>query len=116
MGSHIFPEEASAHIIRENLKGLDYFMERMRGPGLVGTVRDGATGQGVKAEVRVLQAYSEDIDARYSQEGSGRFRRLLLPGAYDLLVIADGYRTERVRVEVKAGASWTPVTVSLRRL
>lgn len=115
LGSHIFPEEASAHIIRENLKGLDYFMERMRGPGLAGTVRDAATGEALKAEVRILQAYSEDIDARFSQEGTGRFRRLLLPGAYDLLVIAPGYATERRRVEVKEGPTWTEVEVQLKR-
>jgi len=80
-------------ICARNLPGAYYLLDRVVGPGITGTVNDLITGSPLEAEVRILQAYDEDLPARMTDPTFGRYRRVLMPGTYTVEVLKTGYQT-----------------------
>lgn len=99
------PEERVDSICRKNLRGAYYLMHRALSSQITGKILDGATGQPLSAEVRILECYAppETILPRFSDREFGRFRRLLNPGRYTIQVIKDGYETKTETCEVLYG-------------
>jgi hypothetical protein len=112
-GSHVFPENEVAGIVKSNLEGSRYLLNRGKGPGLTGHITDAATGKPLEAIVWFPTIETEDVHRRTSEPQFGRYWRLLSPGKYYLVVMKEGYQTKVLKdVEVKAGG-WTTVDIKL---
>jgi carboxypeptidase T len=112
-GAAIFPEEEVPGIIKSNLAGVHYFLNRAKGPGLTGHVLDARSGKPLEANVWFPAIETEDVRRRTSEPAFGRYSRLLLPGKYFLIVSCEGYRPKVLKdVEVQKG-EWTTLDVQL---
>jgi hypothetical protein len=112
-GAAIFPEEEVAGIIRSNLAGAHWFLNRAKGPGLTGHITDARSGKPLSAVVWFPTIENEDVHRRTSEPQFGRYTRFLLPGKYYLIVSCEGYRTKVLKdIEVKKG-EWTTLDVAL---
>ncbi|MEO0108287.1 MAG: M14 family zinc carboxypeptidase, partial [candidate division WOR-3 bacterium] len=91
------PGEMIDSICQRVSQGAYYLLERTRGSGITGHIRDSATGLPLRAEVRVLEATStpDTVQPRMSDSVFGRFWHPLRPGTYSVLVSCPGY-TERL--------------------
>ena len=87
----IIPPDRYFNVIRENLNGCFYLLERAHGTQLTGIVSSPETGQPVQAEIRILEVYSDILDPRISNNTYGRYRWLLLPGTYTLQVLSEDF-------------------------
>lgn len=113
LGAHIFPSYEVDGIVRSNLEGAWTILRRAGGPGLTGRVTDSRSGNPLEAIVWFPGIESEDIDRRTSDPRFGRFRRLLEPGRYTVIVSRAGYNSSVLR-NVEVGATgWTTVNVPL---
>uniref|UniRef100_A0A7C3URD7 Peptidase M14 domain-containing protein n=1 Tax=candidate division WOR-3 bacterium TaxID=2052148 RepID=A0A7C3URD7_UNCW3 len=99
------PEMRVDSICRKNLRGCYYLMRRALSSQITGRIYDATTQRPLSAEVRILEAYAppETILPRFSDSIFGRFRRLLLPGRYRVLVLKEGYEMKMETVEVFLG-------------
>ncbi|MEK9138448.1 MAG: M14 family zinc carboxypeptidase, partial [Bacteroidota bacterium] len=112
-GTHIFPDSEVAGIVRSNLEGARYLLNRGKGAGLTGHITDAKTGKPLEAIVWFPSIETEDVNRRTSEPRFGRYWRLLSPGKCTLIVIKDGYQTKVLKdVDVKDG-EWTRVDVAL---
>jgi hypothetical protein len=84
-------EERRNSIIHENLRGVFFLLSRANGNQITGRVTDRSTEAPLEAEIRVLQAYSSLVDARFSEPLYGRYRRLVNPGTYTIEAHCQGY-------------------------
>ena len=110
---HVYPQQILENIIAHNLNGAFYVLNRALGPGLTGVVTDAETGQPVYAEVRILEYDNATIAPRLTDAGTGRYRRVLLPGTYRILVIDTTKKSSKhVEVVVKP-KGWTEVNIVL---
>lgn len=115
LGAHIFPAHEVDGIVRSNLEGVWTILRRAGGPGLTGRVTDSRSGNPLEATVWFPGIDSEDIDRRTSDPRFGRYRRLLEPGRYTLIVSRPGYNTSVSR-NVEVGATgWNTLDVALDR-
>ncbi len=102
----IVPAPRYNQVIRENLDGCFYLMQRAFGPQLTGRITAPNSNQPVSAEVRVLEVYSSVVDPRFSDSLYGRYRHLLLPGIYSVEVITDSFPRVRIDdIEVGVGSA-----------
>lgn len=98
---------------RRAADGSFYLLERvLAGPGLTGCVTDAATGLPLDAEMRVEEAHDWRIGPRVTQPGTGRYWRLLNPGAYTVSARVRGYGIVTRRVTVPE-TGWTQVDLEL---
>ena len=74
-------------IISANLQGVFWLISRAHGSQITGRVTDRATGAPLVAEVRVLQAYSNQVDPRITEPIHGRYRHLLNARTYTVQAI-----------------------------
>jgi hypothetical protein len=115
LGAHIFPPHEVDGIVRSNLKGAWTILRRAAGPGLTGRITDSRNGKLLEAIVWFPGIDSEDINRRMADARFGRYRRLLEPGRYTLIVSCPGYNLSVLR-NVEVGATgWTTLDVSLDR-
>ncbi len=114
-GAHIFPPHEVDGIVENNVKGAWTIMRRASGPGLTGRVTDSGSGASLEATVWFPGIDTEDVTRRTSDSRFGRYRRLLEPGRYTLIVSRPGYAPALLR-NVEVGASgWTTLNVPLDR-
>jgi hypothetical protein len=107
-GAAIFPEEEVPGIVKSNLAGVHYFLNRAKGPGLKGHVVDARSGKPLEATVWFPAIETEDVHRRTSEPSFGRYSRLLMPGKYSIIVSSPGYQTKVLKnVEVRKGESAT---------
>lgn len=102
-GTSFIPLEAAEiqGIVHSNLQGIFYLLDRIHGPGVTGRVRDAESGAPLKAAVAVRSADDfRYVEPRSSDGRTGRFRRILDPGRYELAAIAPGYRPAATTVDV----------------
>jgi len=112
-GAHIFPPHEVDGIVENNLKGAWTILHRASGPGLTGRVTDSTSGAPLEATVWFPGIDTEDVTRRTSDARFGRYRRLLEPGRYAVIVSRPGYAPARLR-NVEVGASgWTTLDVRL---
>ncbi len=112
-GAAIFPEEEVPGIVKSNLAGIRYFLNRAKGPGLTGHVVDARSGKPLVATVWFPAIETDDVQRRSTEPQFGRFSRLLLPGKYSIIVSCEGYRTKVLKgVEVQKG-DWTKLDVKM---
>jgi len=76
---------------RRVARGSWYFYERAKGPGITGHVTDAVTGGPIVAEVKVLEATSDQILPRTTDATYGRYWRPFVPGTYTVEFSAPGY-------------------------
>ncbi len=115
LGAHIFPSNEVDGIVRSNLEGAWTILRRAGGPGLTGRITDSRNGKPLEAIVWLPGIDSEDIGRRIADPRFGRYRRLLDPGRYTVIVSRPGYDPSVVR-NVEVGATgWTTLDVSLDR-
>ena len=96
VGSAIHPP---GHLVDDictrNKEGAYYLLDRVLQGGITGTVTDSLTGMPLEAEVAILEASGAILSRRLCDALYGRFRRILLPGLYTMMVSKAGYRTEQ---------------------
>jgi len=109
----IIPAPRYYQVIRENLDGCFYFLQRAFGPQLTGRITAPNSGLPVRAEVKVLEVYSPIVDPRFSDSLYGRYRHLLLPGIYTVEVVADSFPTVRIDDIEVGGDSATTLDIRL---
>lgn len=112
-GAHVFPADEVEGIVKSNLNGAHYLLNRGKGPGLTGHVTDAKTGKPLEAIVWSPSIETEDVDRRTSDLKFGRYWRLLLPGTYDVIVMKEGYRTAIFKDVNVAEEGWTILDVEL---
>jgi len=100
--SNIQPDTVSIidAIVAGNMDAAKFLLDRFIDYGgepnrsmFYGHVTDSVTSQPLHAEVRVLEAYSRQLAPRMTNE-FGTYYRPLLAGSYDLMFLAEGYRTK----------------------
>ncbi|RLE03067.1 MAG: hypothetical protein DRI99_05325 [Candidatus Aminicenantes bacterium] len=89
-------------IVTDNLQGLFYLFDRLKGPGVRGKILDWKTKQPLEAVVSII----EKDDFRYiyprrSHPQTGTFIRLLEPGEYTIKVSAPGYQSNWRKIQIK---------------
>jgi hypothetical protein len=115
-GAAIFPPEEVLGIVKSNLAGVRYLLNRAKGPGLTGHVVDSRSGKPLEATIWFPAIETEDVHRRTTEPTFGRFSRLLLQGKYSLIVSCPGYQTKVLRdVEVQKG-DWTTLDLGLDRI
>ncbi len=113
-GAHIFPPDEVQGIVEANLPGAFHLLDRGKGPGLTGRVTDANTGDALHAIVWFPTIESEEVDRRTTKPATGRYYRLLSPGSYYMVVMAEGYETKVYReLEVREG-EWTELNIQLK--
>jgi hypothetical protein len=113
-GTSIFADSDCTGILRSNLDGAWYLLNRGTGPGLTGHITDAKTHKPLHAIVWLPTIETEDVDRRMSEPSFGRYWRLLNPGKYYLVVSKEGYETIVFKdVEVKA-EGWTTLDIALQ--
>ena len=80
--------------------GAKYLLQRAGLSGVTGNITDALTGEPVHARVEIAGRISDQVDPRYNEPLFGRYTRLLNPGDYDIVVLADGYDTTFVPVTI----------------
>jgi hypothetical protein len=115
-GAHIFPDSDAAGIIKGNLEGIRYILDRANGPGLTGHVTDKRTGEPLEAQIWLPDIDMEDIQRRTSKGSTGRFWRLLPPGKHRLIVLKDGYEPEIIPEAEVVAEGWSSLDIGLRPL
>jgi len=91
------PDTTARQVIAANLPGAYYLLNRASGyddalmhAQITGVVKN-AAGTPIPAEVTVLQADGPYLSPRNCDPVTGRYRRYLMPGSYDLLISLRGY-------------------------
>jgi hypothetical protein len=113
LGAHIFPSYEVDGIVNNNIEGAWTILRHADGPGLTGRITDVRTGSPLEATVWFPGIDSEDIDRRTADSRYGRFRRLLEPGRYTLIVSHPGYKPSLLRNVEVGSAGWTTLNVAL---
>lgn len=114
-GAHVFPPEEVPGIVAANLKGANALLGHANGPGLAVKVTDAASGAPLVAEVWLPQIENETVDRRTTDATFGRRWRLLEPGAHQVIVSCQGYRTVALRDVSVGEKGWTPLELKLER-
>lgn len=92
----IVPLARYNNIIRENLDGCKYLIQRAHGPQITGRIFAPDSLTPVRAEYRLLDYYSPDIDPHFSDSLYGRYRVIVQPGSYSLQIISDRYAPKTI--------------------
>ncbi len=100
VGTSFIPEGSKIpFIVNSNLQGLFYLLDRASGPGITVKVMDLLTGFPIFAKVLIKEI--DDFSylvPRTTNSRTGSMTRLLQPGKYTILISADGYKREELRV------------------
>jgi hypothetical protein len=103
VGTEYFPtEERIQSVIKENLKGIYYVLDRMLETGIRGHAFDASTKKPLFAEVQVKEFSVDYVKSRTTDQEFGRFYRIINPGVYTLELKSEGYYPriiENVRVQ-----------------
>jgi hypothetical protein len=102
-------------IVKENVRGALFLMERALCGGVTGHVRDRQTGKPVVAEIHVNGCDAAYVKCRRADAARGRFDRLLFPGSYTLEIRAPGYLTETITGVQIHGDRMTVLDIALAR-
>lgn len=86
-----------------NQAGIDQAWSELFGSQVTGQVRDAATAQPLDAEIQVLEIDTSQLLPRRADPATGRYRRLLAPGAYTLRAQAAGHMATTLPFVVGAG-------------
>jgi hypothetical protein len=92
----LVPFERYNRIVRENLEGCFYLLQRAQGPQITGRIFAPDSLTPIKAEYRLLEHYSTDVDPRYSDSLYGRYRIIVQPGTYSIQIISDRYAPKTI--------------------
>ncbi len=111
---YVYPKPVLNKIIKHNLAGVFYLLERALGPGLKGTVLNAETGAPVEAEIRILEYDTTDIKPRKNDPKTGRYYRALQPGIYRVLVSAEGKKTVLFSDVIIKDEGWSSLDVLLK--
>ena len=79
--------------VANNQEGIYQAWSELYGPQITGRVLDSVTGMPVATHLEVLEIDTSDLAPRATHPGTGRYRRMLVPGSYTLRVTAPGYLT-----------------------
>jgi len=91
-------------VVRSNLEGLFFLLDRLRGPGITGRVLDKKSRSPLEAVVSVVEIDDfRYIQPRTTHRATGRYLRLLEPGKYTLRIWAPGYHAMRIPVNLADG-------------
>lgn len=117
VGTEYFPaEEDIPFVVRENVKGAEYLLDRMLETGVRGRVFDAETRKPLRADITVLEFAADYVRPRRSDEKFGSFYRLLNPGTFTLKINSKGYYSKLIRdVRVDRG-DIVDLEVGLRRI
>jgi hypothetical protein len=112
----IIPAARFHSVINENLRGCFYLIERAHGSQIMGRIFAPDSITPVRAEVRILENYSSEIDPRYSDSTWGRYRWIVQPGTYTVQVISSEYAASTIGNIVVHDFSPTEVNIYLQPL
>jgi carboxypeptidase T len=112
----IIPTARYNSVINENLKGCLYLLERAQGSQITGKIFAPDSITPVRAEFRVLENYSGDVDPRYSDSTYGRYRAIVQPGTYSLQVISDKYAPQTINNIIVSNIGSTVLNIYLQPL
>ncbi len=116
VGTEYFPPQRSVpSIVRENVRGALYLLDRILETGVKGHVFDEKTGAPLHATVEVRELAAPYVKPRAADGKFGSFYRILGPGVYTLEVKSQGYKTRVMRgVRVKKG-QFVDLNIPLQR-
>jgi hypothetical protein len=103
-------------IVKENVRGALFLMERALCGGVTGHVRDRQTGKPIAAEIHVNGCDAAYVKCRRADAARGRFDRLLFPGNYTLEIRAPGYQTETITGVQIHGDRMTVLEIAMMKL
>lgn len=90
-------------VVNRNLEGFKNFMRQASQSGVTGLITDKLTGDPVVAEISIPALDDQGkLEPRLSDSVFGRYYRYLAPGAYQVLIQAEGYRDYFVDVVIDA--------------
>ncbi|NLI16719.1 MAG: hypothetical protein GX409_10595 [candidate division Zixibacteria bacterium] len=78
-------------------------LQRAQGPQITGRIFAPDSLTPIKAEYRLLEHYSTDVDPRYSDSLYGRYRIIVQPGTYSIQIISDRYAPKTINDIVVGG-------------
>lgn len=88
-------------IVEANLEGLFYLLERLNSSGIRGKILDLVKRQPLEADISVLEIDNfQYIKPRTSHPLTGHFMRLLRPGTYTIIVVADNYEPRYIPLTI----------------
>ncbi|KAA3612634.1 MAG: hypothetical protein DWQ05_18455 [Calditrichaeota bacterium] len=92
LGTEYFPDQKEVNkVLHQTRKSVMFFLQNILHTGIRGHVVDFQTGKPVVARILVEGLEASFIAERNSEEMFGRFERLMLPGRYNLTILAKGY-------------------------
>lgn len=105
VGTEYFPApELIPFILKENVEGAFYLLDRLLETGVKGHVFDRLTGEPLLAEIEVKELAASHVKPRRTDPMFGSFHRLLNPGRFTLEIRSKGYYPQILkRVKVAKG-------------
>jgi carboxypeptidase T len=109
----LIPDSLVDDVCERNVLGASYLLDRLQGPGITGRVTDSETSAPLVAQVEVVLPNNDDVEPRTTDATYGRYRRILVPGTYTVIVSKEGYATETFTGVSVSGDEWTVLDVEL---
>jgi len=104
LGTEYFPpQEEVDFVIRQNVKGVRYFLHRLFQTGIEGRITDQTSGRPVSAIVQIQNDFSPVVAPLQSDRAFGHYWRILLPGEYVVSFQAENFKTTMRKIHLSQG-------------
>ena len=114
-GASFMPAWEVAGIVKANLEGMRYILDKAEGPGLDIRTMDAKSGKPVEAQVWFPAIETEEVRRRTTNPTTGRYYRLFTPGSYKCIVSCTGYEPVVLKDLVIEKSGWRQIELTLKR-
>ncbi len=104
LGTEYFPPQKEVDfVIRQNVKGVRYFLRKVFQTGIEGRITDRVSGKPVSAIVQIQKDFSPVVAPLRSDPAFGKYWRILLPGDYAISFQAENFKTTVRNIHLSQG-------------
>ena len=104
LGTEYFPPQPEVDfVIRQNLKGVKYLLNRVFQTGIEGRISNQISGKPVSAIVQIQNDFSPVVKPLRSDPAFGHYWRILLPGDYSISFQAENFKTVVRKIHLSQG-------------
>jgi hypothetical protein len=114
-GASFMPPCEVDGIVKANLEGVRYILNRADGPGLAVRIVDEKSGKPLEAQVWFPAIETEAVHRRTSNPTNGMYFRLLMPGSYKYIVTCQGYEPIIGKDLVIEKTGWKRIELRLKK-